>query len=80
MQELRLSDWGRDTMVEVQMREPALRWCCPRCRLEWIDAGEGFFGQRYSTCLRCGTDAREASDAAPAIRASRIVAPSAAAH
>ena len=58
-------------MIEIQMREPALRWSCPKCRLEWIACGEGFAGQRYSTCLRCGTDACEPDDATPAIRASR---------
>ncbi len=67
-------------MIEIPMREPALRWSCPKCRLEWVGLGEGFFGQRYSTCLRCGTDACEPDDAAPAIRASRIGAPSAAAR
>jgi hypothetical protein len=61
-------------MIETQMREPALRWSCPKCRLEWIGCGEGFFGQRYSTCLRCGTDACEPDDAVPAISAARIEA------
>ena len=67
-------------MVEVQMREPALRWSCPTCRLEWIDCGEGFFGQRYSRCLRCGTDACEPDNAVPTIGAARIGAPGAAAR
>jgi len=67
-------------MVEIQMREPALRWSCPKCRLEWIDHGEGFFGQRYSTCLRCSTDACEPNDAVSPIRAARLGAPSAAAR
>ncbi len=49
-------------MVELQMRDPPLRWSCPRCRLQWLDTGEGFFGQRYSRCLRCGTDASEPDD------------------
>ena len=67
-------------MIDIQMRDPALRWSCPKRRLEWIGRGEGFFGQRYSTCLRCGTDACEPGDAAPAIGASRIGAHSAAAR
>ena len=67
-------------MIEIQMRDPALRWSCPKCRLEWLARGEGFFGQRYSTCLRCGTDACEPDDAMAAITASRAIAGSAAAR
>ena len=67
-------------MIEIQMRDPALRWSCPKCRLEWLACGEGFFGQRYSTCLRCGTDACEPDDATAAITASRAIAGSAAAR
>jgi hypothetical protein len=67
-------------MIDVVMREPQLRWRCPRCRLEWLDAGEGFFGQRYSECMRCGTEACEPQDAAPALRASRLTGARAAAH
>jgi hypothetical protein len=61
-------------MVEVLMREPALHWRCPRCRLEWIDAGAGFSGRRFSTCLRCKTDACEPQDVKPMIRATRVAA------
>jgi hypothetical protein len=67
-------------MIDVATREPHLRWCCPRCRLEWLATGEGFFGQRFSTCLRCGTDACEPQDAMPLIRASRLTGAGAAAR
>ncbi|HEY7968145.1 MAG TPA: hypothetical protein VID68_14080 [Solirubrobacteraceae bacterium] len=42
--------------------DTVLRWTCPGCRLEWYDRGRGFHGQRFSTCLRCGTDACEPND------------------
>jgi hypothetical protein len=45
--------------------EPALHWRCPSCGLEWIDAGRGFPGHRFSDCLRCRTEAVE-QDPAPA--------------
>ena len=57
------------------MRERPLHWVCPSCRLEWLDVGEGFVGQRYSACLRCGTDACEPADAVPTVRAARSAAP-----
>jgi hypothetical protein len=52
--------------MPVSEAEPALRWRCPVCSLEWIALGAGFPGHRFSGCLRCGAHAREASDATPA--------------
>ena len=54
--------------------EPALHWTCPTCGLEWIDAGRGFPGNRFSECLRCGAEALE-SDAIPAHNAPRFLVP-----
>ena len=54
--------------------EPALHWTCPTCGLEWIAAGRGFPGNRFSECLRCGAEALE-SDATPAHDAPRFHVP-----
>jgi hypothetical protein len=58
----------------VTDREPALHWTCATCGLEWIDAGRGFPGNRFSECLRCGADAVE-SDAKPAPNRPRFQVP-----
>jgi hypothetical protein len=49
--------------------DTVLRWRCPSCELEWYDRGRGFHGTRFSTCLRCGTDACEPYDSRPALAA-----------
>ena len=46
--------------------EVIMHWTCPACHLQWLDIGGGFPGQRYSCCIRCGTDACEPDDARPA--------------
>ena len=47
--------------------DTVLRWTCPDCHAEWFDRGRGFHGQRFSTCLACGTDACEPDDTRPAL-------------
>lgn len=48
--------------------ESVMHWTCPGCAMQWYDRGRGFPGMRWSMCVRCGTDAREAEDARPAER------------
>lgn len=55
--------------------EIALHWTCPSCGMEWVEAGSGFHGHRFSECLRCGTHARESVDARPAARQPPASAP-----
>jgi len=55
--------------------ERALHWTCPSCGLEWVEAGSGFHGHRFSECLRCGAHAREPDDAKPAARQPPASAP-----
>ena len=50
-------------------------WKCGSCGLQWVDAGRGFHGDRFSECLRCGTHAREGADSKPARRPPTVPAP-----
>ena len=43
--------------------EDVIHWTCPVCSLQWLGAGRGFPGQRFSTCVRCGSEACEPDDA-----------------
>ena len=52
-----------------------MHWTCPACQLQWLDPGEGFSGQRFSTCIRCGADACEPDDARPAWHRPGTLAP-----
>lgn len=49
-------------MVAAEV-EDVMRWTCPACALEWLDTGRGFPDQRFSKCVRCGSDACEPDDA-----------------
>jgi hypothetical protein len=49
-------------MVTSEAQE-MLHWTCPACHLEWLDSGRGFPGQRFSTCVRCGSEACEPGNA-----------------
>jgi len=65
---------GRSEMI-VAETEAALHWKCGSCGLQWVDAGRGFHGDRFSECLRCGTHAREGADSKPARRPPTVPAP-----
>jgi hypothetical protein len=51
-------------MVTTETQE-VMHWTCPACHLEWLDSGRGFPGQRFSTCVRCGSETCEPDDATP---------------
>jgi len=55
--------------------EVVMHWTCPTCRLQWLDTGGGFPGQRFSSCIRCGADACEPDDARPAWHRPGTLAP-----
>src|ERR1700688_736017 len=65
---------GRTKMIASET-EAALHWRCGSCGLEWVDAGSGFHGHRYSECLRCGRHAREGADSRPARRPPTALGP-----
>ncbi|HEY1777581.1 MAG TPA: hypothetical protein VGG41_15590 [Solirubrobacteraceae bacterium] len=60
--------------------DTVLRWTCPSCYVEWLDRGRGFHGQRFSSCLGCGTDACEPVDTRPALAPRPLYALSSSAH
>jgi hypothetical protein len=49
-------------MVAAEV-EDVMHWTCPACDLQWLGTGRGFPGQRFSRCVRCGSEACEPADA-----------------
>ena len=52
----------------VSETEETLHWTCPSCGMEWVDAGSGFHGDRFSECLQCGCHAHEGTHSRPGLR------------